>query len=296
MIYQEYLNAFLARFDYPEDARTDLGAALDTLLACPEAKDTLNALLASYAVDPTVDFSVLAEKCEVITRASGLHCYVTDLLVLILLSMESQAHYAAAGIDEDMWQENMMDIKYKAVECKLIKGIWGTFVFAWFSRFFHVTRFSFGPLQFETVKLRKPYTKNGVTYPVDTVAVNVHIPRTGKRLTPALAEDSFRAAEAFFKDRYGISPVIFVCESWLLFPRNLSILKPESNLYSFISRFEVIESGEYDTYGSVWRLFDADYNGNPDALPQDTSLRRAYVEIMKKGEPLGWAYGAFILE
>lgn len=294
--YRAYLKDFLNRFDFPEEAKGALLPAFDLLTEKAERATTLTKIIGAYAADCNIDFSVLIARADELAKESGIHPYTVHLLVLILLAKESEAHYRAAGFDREQWHANLMDLKYKAVECKLIKGMWGTFVFAWFSRFYNVTRFSFGLLQFETVELRKPYLKNGVCYPAGTTVINVHIPRTGGRLSPDAAESAFRTASSFFKEKYGLPQTIFVCESWLLFPRNLTLLKPESNLYSFISRFDTIESGEYDTYGSVWRLFDMDYDGDPDALPQDTSLRRAYVALMKRGEKIGWAYGAFLYE
>lgn len=292
--YRIYVKDFLQQFDFPQDAEEPLLSAFDLLTADPDRGCALTELLAAYAADCNVDFSVLIARADTLAKQSGIHPYTVHLLVLILLAKECLSYYRAAGFDKEMWRANLMDLKYKAVECKLIKGMWGTFVFAWFARFYNVSRFCFGPLQFEIVDLRKPYKKNGVTYPAGTKVLNTHIPRTGGRLLPDAAEDAFRTASIFFKERYGLSETIFVCESWLLFPRNLTLLKPTSNLHAFVSRFDIIEAGEYDDYGSVWRLFDTDYNGDPDALPQDSSLRRAYVALMKRGEKTGWGYGAFL--
>ena len=50
------------------------------------------------------------------------------------------------------------------------------------------------------------------------------------------------------------------------------------------------------TYSDVWRLFDKEYDGDPNALPQDTSLRRAYVQRIKNNEPLGIALGVWLYE
>jgi hypothetical protein len=38
------------------------------------------------------------------------------------------------------------------------------------------------------------------------------------------------------------------------------------------------------------------YKGNVDELPQDTSLRRAYAEWIRNGEPTGWGYGVFVYQ
>ena len=42
------------------------------------------------------------------------------------------------------------------------------------------------------------------------------------------------------------------------------------------------------------RASPKDYDGNPDALPEDTSLRRAYVQRLKENKPLGVALGVWL--
>jgi len=88
--------------------------------------------------------------------------------------------------------------------------------------------------------------------------------------------------------------VVFACHSWILYPENKKILSEKSNLYSFISRFEIIDVAEDTEHKELWRLFDKDYNGNPDDLPQDSSLRRAYVQRLKENKPLGIALGVWV--
>ena len=72
------------------------------------------------------------------------------------------------------------------------------------------------------------------------------------------------------------------------------MLNENSNLYSFISRFDVIDVAEDTEYKELWRLFDKDYDGDADALPQDTSLRRAYAQRVKDHKPLGIALGVWV--
>ena len=57
--------------------------------------------------------------------------------------------------------------------------------------------------------------------------------------------------------------------------------------------FDVFTSGEYSNYSEIWRLFDTEYDGDPDHLPANTSLRRAYVDLIRRGEKTGWGKGVF---
>ena len=105
---------------------------------------------------------------------------------------------------------------------------------------------------------------------------------------------SYKEAAQFFQERYQLEQTAFVCHSWLLYPRNKEVLSTQSNLYSFISDFDIVKSGEDPDYGEIWRLFDKNYEGDVEKLPQDSSLRRAYADWIRKGEKIGWGYGVFV--
>ncbi|MBQ9132666.1 MAG: acyltransferase, partial [Clostridia bacterium] len=82
--------------------------------------------------------------------------------------------------------------------------------------------------------------------------------------------------------------------SWLLYPQNRQILSPKSNVYRFMERFDVFESKISPEGKDLWRLFDTDEK-HPDRLPTDTSMRRAYVEHLKRGGLMGQGKGIYLL-
>ena len=192
----------------------------------------------------------------------------------------------------------MSDLRYKLYECLEVHGIVGTFVSSWYVGFFNLTRFAFGKLQFEVKELGVDCEYNGMYLSADTYILNTHIPRTGKRLDREDVLESYRKGREFFlkyfPDIFIDKRIIFCCSSWLLDPWNLTVLSDNSNLRAFITDYYIIEQGEYENYNDLWRLFDKMYTGDPDDLPQNTSLRRAYVERIKRGEKTGWAKGIFI--
>ena len=99
---------------------------------------------------------------------------------------------------------------------------------------------------------------------------------------------AYAQAREFFKEEAGEN-CPFICHSWLLFPEHANILPKHTNVYRFFSEFDVFESGENEG-DDLWRLFDTE-DRNPNRLPTDSSLRRNYVEHMKKGGKLGWGLG-----
>lgn len=290
---KQYLNQFMEKFDYPSQAQECLNAAYEQIAACPEANEAFEALINAYEQNCEMDFKAAREQMKEIIQKAGIHEYTGMLLLFICLSRGLKQYYANAGLKEEWWFTAMCDLKWKLMESWEIHGIWGTFVPEWYTRFFQLTRFAFGKLQFELIPFGKEYSRNGLTLTPESTVINVHIPRTGGRLEREGMLDAYRQAAEYFKDACGENGPVFVCRSWLLFPKNAEVLSPSSNLYAFFADYDVFEQGEYEDYTQVWRLFDQNYDGNVDHLPQNTSLRRAYADWIRKGEKTGWGYGVF---
>jgi hypothetical protein len=166
----------------------------------------------------------------------------------------------------------------------------------WFSGFFKVQRFALGRMQFELTNLKKSYTCNGVTLPEGQLAIGVHIPRTGGPLLHGDVLAAYRLAADFFAAHFKDTPTVFTCHSWLLDPWNLTVLRPDANIAAFIRDFEIVEVEQCADYSQLWRLFDCLYTGDPDALPANSSLRRAYIERVKRGEKTAVGLGIFLMK
>lgn len=289
-----YLGTFLDQFDYPEEAKDFLVKSLAAINSDRTAKDAFDAAVGRYESDHLCEFGSLFRENGVISDAAGVPVFTVDLLILIALSEELKALYVKENIDLSVWHNSMCDLLYKCIECRLVYGIWGTFVTWWFDEFYRLNRFGLGRLQFESARLGSEYKKNGVTLTPDSTVINVHIPRTGTRLDADSRADSYRLAADFFRERMELDSV-FMCESWLLFPRHLEICSGTSNIRGFMSDYDIIESGYYDGYAECWRLFDM-LTDDISKLPADTSLRRSYIDMMKRGEPVGWGKGVFVYD
>lgn len=287
-----YLEQFFKRFDYlPEDART-LTEAYHTVMNSPCAA-RWEALLAVYEQNISPDFTPLVEEAQKIAEETGIHTYTLELLLFICFSATTERYYAERGIDPSIFENSMLDLRYKLEECKLVKGICGSFVSPWFPGFFNLTRFALGRLQFEIMPFEGVYEKNGRCLHHGDPVINVHIPRTCTPLTPQACDEAFAMAAAFFGKELKEN-IAFVCESWLLYPELLSYLSEKTNTVLFAKRFDILSSHIHeDGHPDVWRLFDTDYEGDPDSLPADSSFRRAYIRFLKEGKKSGYAYGVF---
>ena len=193
-----------------------------------------------------------------------------------------------------IWRNSMMDLKYKLIECRLVRGIYGSFVASWFDRFFNLTRFALGRLQFEVVPFKHVYEKDGKRLEPQSLAINVHIPRTETPLDRESCLQSYAMAKEFFKDQFTDMPMAFMCSSWLLFEKLRDFLPETANIIRFMNDYDVIQTtyAEEGDYKSLWRIFDMDCS-DLDALPEDSTLRRAYKAYAKSGARLGSGFGVF---
>ena len=296
-VMREYLSNFFSEFDYSAEDTAELLSAYDKIALNAETAEILDGILAEYDATLKINAKELMPKCERIAELISVHQYTTKLLVHICLSRRLRRYYAEKGVDDALWFNAMLDLKYKLIECRLIEGIAGTFVADgnWFSRWYDMTRFALGRLQFEILPFRRSYEKDGKSLNPDSKVLNIHIPRTGTPLDRESVQTSYSMAREFFKDEFGDEPIAFVCSSWLLFPEQEKILHEKSNIRKFMSDFDIIESKYYDdnNCSAFWRIFDKPYTDNFDEIPEDTFLKRAYKEYLKNGGKLGYGFGVF---
>ncbi len=285
-----YLQDFFAEFGYdPTDAAYLLNA-YDRILDNAEAKALFDGAIAAYEANADCDYNALNADTKKAARLVGVHNHTTDLLLYICLSKKLRERYAERSIDDAIWHDSMLDLRYKLEECKLVRGVRGMFVAFWMPGWFKLTRFALGRLQFEAVDFGREYQKDGITLEKQSKVLNMHIPRSGQPLSKAAYEDSFARAKAFFKDTFpGDNPVPFVCHSWLLYPKMTEFVSESSNVLRFMKEFEILSWDDSDGE-SLWCLFDT-AERNPDRLPTDTTLRRAFAERLKSGGRVGWGYG-----
>ena len=287
-----YLQEFMESYDYPREA-------IDTLLVAYDVLGThadFQQLLAIYDKDRFCDYKALLSKCKEIASDTGIHTYTVEFLMFMCFSRRLREIYRENGLPDSMWWQSMLDLKCKMMVCKSVKNIWGMFVAWWYDGWFRLERFGMGRMQFELLDFPFDYyEKDGKILRKGDKVINVHIAKTGESIAPALLEDAYRQAVAFFKDEFIGKPIPFFCESWLAYPKLDDFLKEGSNIKAFKDRFDIFHVHLYDKgdYSEMWRLYDMDYTGNLDDFPGDSSLRRAYKQYLKEGGQVGEGYGVF---
>jgi len=98
-------------------------------------------------------------------------------------------------------------------------------------------------------------------------------------------DDSFAYAQTFFAQHFPDEPVSFYsCESWLLDPQLAEYLRETSNIVRFQRRFRLLPLDPRRISDETIREYAFSGSTVPiDELPQDTALRRAYVEHLRSG-------------
>lgn len=294
---KQYLSRFLRDFEYTEEAAAALMTDYGRIMGNDGARGIFDEILTTYRENCACDYSKLLAKCDEAAEACGVHFYTVRLLAFICMSEHLRALYEEKGIDLAIWRNSMLDLRYKTTECKLVKGIYGSFVAAWFPRFFNLTRFALGRLQFEVVPFKRSYERDGKILTPTSPVINVHIPRTETPLDRESCLASYAQAKEFFKDQFAATPMAFVCGSWLLFEKLREFLPENANIIRFMNDYDVIETtyAEEGDYTSLWRIFDMECS-DLDALPEDSTLRRAYKAYAKSGARLGSGFGVFFAE
>lgn len=123
--------------------------------------------------------------------------------------------------------------------------------------------------------------------------LNVHIPAIGK-LEMAAVEDAFAQAEMFFAKHYpGKRFRAWVCSSWLLDTGLKAVLKPESNILRFQSKFRIVLSG-VNTFSIYWHIFDVQRFLPLTELVPKNSFQKAILERVQAGNSL-YSGAGFIL-
>ncbi|MBE5734130.1 MAG: hypothetical protein E7347_03655 [Clostridiales bacterium] len=295
MMNLESLKQLLSDLCFPEKAKQNVISYYNKINECC-SKD-LEEIISKYEQNydmPWSEFEVIFAKMKEIAKKTGLHEFSVGLVYYLLLSEPLKQVYIKKGVSLDIWKTSVMDLKYKLDEAEIMNGVCGVIKFSWPVQFFRFEKFGIGKLQFEVIPFRHEFNLNGIELKPNSKVINVHIPKTGEPLDRESMLDAYKRAKEFFANvKYG-DKTVFVCESWMLSEKNKQIFKPESNLFKFINDYTIVESGDYSDYQETWRIFDTTDLSDLEKLPQKTSVQRAYLDIMRKGEKTGWAYGAFV--
>ena len=291
---KNYILKFFGRFNYPKEARKSLLALYERV----EKNKDFNNLLNMYYKDDSINIDKPEGPLGDICKKENLSFYSLKLMTYICLTKGLKKEYDKAGISEQIYYDTVEDLFYKMQECYEVYGQWGVFSPGWYNPVFHMKTFVLGRLAYNLGEYNDIDAKiAGRTITNGCKVINIHIPSSGKPFNKEARLESYALAADFFKEEFPDGYPVFKCDSWLLYEKNKEILGDKSNITSFINDFKMVISREKDDCSNfMWRIFGKHASLPSEELPEDTSMRRAYKQWLKKGNKLGGGMGIFMYD
>lgn len=294
MINNSYLENILEELSFPEEARDAYRAVAAALEIHPEQSRRMKETAELLFVIPQDTKLILSTLGEIADRLS-IPAATVNFYLYITATEELRELWRKMGLTEETIHNCLRDFRYKNDECHMFTGVWGSYSDGWLMGWFKRDRFAFGRLQFDTRGLEvAEATVGGRTLHRGDKVVSVHIPRAPEPFSPEARLEAYRMAYSFFKDSFPDEQIPFICGSWLLFPYNREILSPTSNTVSFADEFKLLAVYEADVW--IRFIFGTLYTGNPDDLPESSSLHKGYKKFLKEGNMTGSGYGIFLFD
>lgn len=206
------------------------------------------------------------------------------LALYALFALFAHKRYMEQGISSDIFQATFSDIARWENHYFARHGQHGIAEKEWLRRHIRLELFALGELQFEPVKaFHDPLPAAWAHLPI----LNVHVPE-GADLNQS--GQAYQKALAFF----GFKQAVGVCHSWLLSPKIIPWLKPDSRIIHFQSAFTV-SSLDLESRQAEERIF-GDVLDDPALYAEQTSLQRCAKAALMQGEKIPSAYGYFLMQ
>ena len=291
-MWTSFIRSFLTCYSFPDECVNPLIEAAEKLENNAAFCKALNAY-ESGAIHTQKEFSAVLAELQQDTD-----CNDTTEFLLFLLSMKAlRVRYEESGLPIASYDGVAGDLRSKLLECRKVKGTWGSFVASWFIGFFTLDRFVFGRLQYELISMPACISADGKLCFQGEPAVNMHIP-SGCPLVREEVRSSMKEAARFYAAYFPNGSVLFTCNSWLLFPGHYQMLPETSGIRQFMDEFTLVCTGIFKPgdEDDLWRVFNTFDTDDLSELPQNTSLQRGYVRWLREGRPIGYGIGIRRLE
>ena len=281
---------------FPAQARQALLQAGERLRAAGQ-EPAFDGAVAFYS-ENAFDAGMTQPLAEALAEAAGLSPYTMWALLLMEAAGPARAVYAGKGVPEEVFWDTFADLKYKALECQAVHGVWGNFVAFWYPIFFTGDIVKLGRLEFEDIAYPwdTPYQGRGVRLEKGDPVKNIHIPSSGEPFDLAARLDSYKKAWEFFRREGGGGPLVCLCHSWLLYPQNREILAPGSHIVDFARDFDLVGWEESGAFSDSWRVFGAAASHPVSQWPEDTSMRRGFKNWLLSGKKTGEGWGVLVFD
>lgn len=275
----------------------DIDARLDLLAIAEADRADCAALFAR-----TADDALVAEVVAAITRSMGsfdeipvdeptqepLVWLAAYLRVVPAVVEWHRGH----GIAEAVTRDTLADVGRHVAISRRVTGDFGLQTWRWLGHHFSARLFALGRLQFA---LQRTSCSVPGTLEKGDWALEAHIPESGP-LLPALVDESLARAKEFFALHFADRPVsVVTCNSWMLDPYLADRVAATSNVGAFIRRFTPFGESSDGHTEALYFVFRTRDLSRLDDLPRQTSLQRAVLERLDRGESWQVASGYLLL-
>ncbi|MGN7360525.1 acyltransferase domain-containing protein [Paenibacillus sp. SAF-054] len=206
------------------------------------------------------------------------------LYFFVRFAADAYEGYRIRGIEDEVYDATFSDIELWSSKCKEDYGEYGIEEYNWLQEHVQLRLFRLGRLQFQPYPFDRDLVADERRIYQNQIVLNVHIP-SGEPLYPEQVEDSFERARCFFR---GITP-IFMCHSWLLFPKLAEVLPPDSNIVLFQKHFRIYHE-DPDAREAEQRIFNR-LEADITKYEECSSLQRSAKAYLMAGNKLGSGYG-----
>lgn len=295
------MNLVLEKCTFPEEACIFFRELADRLIV--EGYEAEFDSIVDEYITSKCHTDMIEEKLKEFAAKAGGSVYTYWMLLLILAAEQAKPLYDKRGVPEEVFWDTFSDLKCKALECKEIKGVWGTFVAGWYGLFYLCRIIKFGRLEYQDADywFDDGGVYGGVNFTRGQKLLSIHIPSSGEPFDPKARLESYKMAYDFYTKELGIDYLPCSCGSWLLYPPYKAAFPENSNSRSFMDEFEFIsvndKPGEsYEGFGDRWRVFGGHSEKPLAELPEDTSMRRGFKKYFLEGGIPGSARGILVFD
>lgn len=191
--------------------------------------------------------------------------------------------YLEKGFSREEYIDTFSDLKTWNEMCILESGICGLKETGWLTSHLHAGIVTFGRLQFQPEVLEEDLIVGNLKVNKGEEILNIHIP-FGGALDPLEVDKSFERARQHFGNKY------IHIETWLADPNLKKYLKENSNILSFVSRFNLYKLEESN---SIERFIFKVVKENKQDYVATSSFANAIKQALIRGEKFysGFALG-----
>lgn len=241
---------------------------------------------------PTREYYLFLEEIPSLIKDTPVSEYTAYFIFICTCAPYAYNILEKQGYCQEIIKNSFDDYRVKVNECYDLYKVVGTFVPAWFIGFIQGRRVKLGRLQFAREVSRFDYEKFGVSIKKGDEIIAIHIP-SGEKLTLDSVLYSLRSAYEFYGAKDNMP---FSCHTAFLFEDYLPVFKKGSNIRRFADLFDVVGCSYTDSFDNCWRFFNCNYNGNPDDLPNNNSLQKGFIEVLKNGCKHGEGFGYLVYD